>query len=133
MAFPKPKVPFPKTSEYYSKSIFSFDSKEIHPIDQIDLHKQVGEIIYSTLISSAMEKSKLQVSLSKIQPQLKMETLSSLEKDTKIKSLEDLVIKLGYDPSNFKFVKDMIKRKNVDIQALRTKLKLPTTEDPQTK
>lgn len=50
-----------------------------------------------------------------------------------IKSLEVLVIKLGYDPSNVKVFKEMIRRKNVDILALRKQLKLPTTKDPQTK
>ena len=77
-----------------------------------------------------MEKSKLQVSLSNIHSQLKMEKISSLTKDTKIKSLEDLVIKLGYDPSNVKAAEEMIKRKNANIQALRKQLKLPNTEDP---
>ena len=80
-----------------------------------------------------MEKSKLQVPLNNIYSQLKLENISSLEKGTKIKYLEGLVIKLGYDPNNVKVVEEMIKRKNVDIQALRKNLKLPTTEYHQTK
>jgi len=47
-----------------------------------------------------------------------MERMSSLAKDTRIKALEDLVIKLGYDPSNIKVAEETIKNKNVDIQAL---------------
>lgn len=41
--------------------------------------------------------------------------MSSLAKDTRIKALEDLVIKLGYDPSNIKMAKEMIKNKNANI------------------
>lgn len=42
--------------------------------------------------------------------------MSSFAKDTRIKALEDLVIKLGYDPSDIKVAKEMIKNKNFDIQ-----------------
>lgn len=58
--------------------------------------------------------------------------MSSLTKDTRIKALEYLKIKLGYDPNNVKATKDIFK-KNGDIQALRKQLKLPTTEHPQAK
>lgn len=132
MAFLEPKIQFLKTVEDYKKPRFSFDSKKIHLIDQTNLHKKAEEIIYSTLTTSTMEKYNLQVSLSNIQSQLKMEKISSLAKDTKIKYLEDLVVKLGYAPKNVKVSEEMIKRKNADIRALRKQLKLATTEDPQT-
>jgi len=81
----------------------------------------------------AMELSKLKTALSNVHSQLKMEKISSLENDNRVKSLEDLVIKIGYDPTNVKVVEDIIKKKNTDITALRKQLKLPSTEDPQTK
>lgn len=84
LAFSEPKVPTPRSAEDYKTSIFAFDTKQIHAIDQIDLHKQAGEMIYSTLTSSAMETSKLQTSLNNIHSQLKMEKMSSLAKDTKL-------------------------------------------------
>ena len=62
-----------------------------------------------------------------------MERISSLAKDTRTKALEYLVIKLGYDPSDIQVAKEMIKRKNVDIQALRKQLKLPYVDHPQAK
>lgn len=43
------------------------------------------------------------------------------------------MIKLGYDPTNVKVAEELIKNKNADITALRKQLKLPSTEDPQTK
>jgi DNA-binding transcriptional MerR regulator len=47
--------------------------------------------------------------------------------------LEELVLKIGYDPSNVKAVEEMLKKKNVDIASLRKQLKLPPTEDSQAK
>jgi hypothetical protein len=43
--------------------------------------------------------------------------------------LEELVLKIGYDPSNLKEVEEMLKKKNVDIASLRKQLKLPPMED----
>jgi hypothetical protein len=50
-----------------------------------------------------------------------------------IKTLEELVLKIGYDPSNVKAVEEMLKKKNSDIPSLRKQLKLPRTEDSQAK
>jgi len=47
--------------------------------------------------------------------------------------LEELVLKIGYDPSNVKAAEEMIKKKNADIASLRNQLKLPPTEDSQAK
>lgn len=89
--------------------------------------------MYSTLTTSKMEASKLQASINSIQSQFKLDKNSSQTKDTKIKSLEDIVIKLGYDPSNVKEVEDIFERKNVDIATPKKQLKIPSIEDPQTK
>jgi hypothetical protein len=62
-----------------------------------------------------------------------LEKISSLAKDNKIKSLEELVLKIGYDPTNVKATEELLKKKNVDITSLRKQLKLPATEDSQTK
>jgi len=50
-----------------------------------------------------------------------------------IKSLEDLVIEIGYNPTDIKAEEELIKNKNATITALKKQLKLPTTEHPQTK
>jgi hypothetical protein len=64
---------------------------------------------------------------------LKLEKISSFAKDNRIKTLEELVLKIGYDPSNVKEIKEMIKKKNADITSLRKKLKLPPTIDSRAK
>jgi len=78
-----------------------------------------------------MTTSKLQAYLNNNHSQLKLEKISSLGKDTKIKELEDLVIKLGLDTKDIKVAEEIIKIKNVDSQALRKQLQFPTTEHPQ--
>lgn len=128
IAFLESQVPTPR-----SPAVFSFDAKNVHAIDQMDMHKQTSEMIYSTLTNTAMSASKMQVTLNNVSTSLKIEKISSLAKDSGIKSLEDLVIKLGYDPQNVKAVEELINRKNAEIMALRKQLKLSTNEDPQTK
>jgi len=56
-----------------------------------------------------------------------------LSKDNRVKSLEGLMIKIGYDPTDVKAIEDIIKKKNANISALRKQLKLTSTKDPQTK
>ena len=56
-----------------------------------------------------------------------------MAKDNKIKSVKELVLNIGYKPSNVKAAEELLKKKNVDIASLRKKLKLPTTEYSQEK
>jgi ParB-like chromosome segregation protein Spo0J len=133
MAFLQAQVPHPKAVSDYKRETFEFDVKEVHPADQMDMHRQTGEMIFSTLENTSMTAAKLQVSLNNVQSQLKLEKISSLAKDNKIKSLEELVLKIGYDPSNVKAVEELLKKKNADIASLRKQLKLPATEDSQAK
>jgi hypothetical protein len=99
----------------------------------MDMHKQTGEMISHTLARVATSTAKYRTTLSNAQTQLKLEKMSSFAKDNKIKTLKELVLKIGYDPTNIKVAEEMIKKKNADIVALRKQLKLPPTEDPQTK
>jgi hypothetical protein len=133
MEFLQAKVPHPKATSVYKKTSFEFDVKEVHPTDQMDMHRKTWEMIFSTLKNTSLTAAKLQVSLNNVQSQLKLEKISSLAKDNKIKSLEELVLKIGYDPSNVKAVEELLKKKNADIAFLRKQLKLPTTEDSQVK
>ena len=94
-------------------------AKDIHPIDQIELHKQTREVVYSTLSDKAMLAHKLQNSLNNILAQLDLEKASSLVKDNRIKSLEDIVIELGHDPKDSKGIKVLMKKREEDIAANR--------------
>jgi len=55
---------------------------------------------------------------------------SSLAKDNRIKSLEEIIIELGHDPKDAKGIKTLIKKKEEDIAALRKQLKLPPSSHP---
>ena len=50
---------------------------------------------------------------------MKMDKSSLYAKDLRIKSLEELVLQVGYDPANIKAAKSLVKKKNEDIAALR--------------
>jgi hypothetical protein len=52
MAFLQAQVHHPKTTIDYKKTSFEFDVKEVHPVDQMDMHRQIGEIIFSTRSTS---------------------------------------------------------------------------------
>ena len=51
--------------------------------------------------------------------QLDLEKASSLAKDIKIKSLEEIIIELAHDPKDAKGIKELMKKKEEDIVALR--------------
>jgi hypothetical protein len=61
-------------------------------------------MVFYTLAHASTVASKLQMSMNNVQTQLKMEKISSFAKDNRIKTLEELVLKIGYDPSNVKVV-----------------------------
>jgi hypothetical protein len=99
VSFLQPTVQQPKTSADYKKTDFEVLARDVHPIDQIEFHKQAGEMIYSTLTGKAMAAQSCKDSLDNvITTQYKLEKASSQAKDNRIKSLEDLVIELGHDP-----------------------------------
>ena len=133
MAFLQAQVPDPKVITDYKRDTFEFQTKDVHLADQMGLHRQTGEMVFSTLAHASTTTSMLQVSLNNVHMQLKLEKIPSFAKDNRIKMLEELVLKIGYDPSNVKAFEEMIKKKNVDIASLRKQLKLPPTVDSQAK
>ena len=124
MDFLQAQEPDLKTITDYKRSSFEFHTKDVHPDDQMDLHRKTGQMVFSTLETTSTSTAKLQVSLSNVQTQLKLENISSFQKDNKIKTLEELILNIGYDPSNVKAVEEMIKKKNANIASLRKQFKL---------
>jgi hypothetical protein len=95
MVFLQAQVPHPKEINDYKRSTLEFDAKQVHPANQMDLHRQTGEMVFSTLAHASNTIARLQVSLNNVQTQLKLEKISSFAKDNRIKSLEELVLKIG--------------------------------------
>ncbi len=115
----KPKVPHPRTSADYIRKNLEVFSKDIHPMDQIELHKQTGEMVYATLADKAMLAHQLKESQRNTNTHLDLERMSSQAKDNRIKTLEDIIIDLGNDPKDPKCVRALMKKKEDDIAALR--------------
>ena len=70
MSLFKPKVQQPQTIADYLQTDFEVMAKDIHPLDQIELHRQTGEMIYSTLTDKAMMAQILENSLNNTTSQL---------------------------------------------------------------
>lgn len=98
----KPKVPQPQTATDYIKTNLEVLTKDIHPMDQIELHKQTGEMAYATLADKAMLAHQLKESLKNTSTQLDLEKMSSFAKDNRIKTLEEIIVDLGHDPKDAK-------------------------------
>jgi len=115
----KPKVQQPQSVVDYIRKKLEVLAKDIHLMDQIELHKQTREMVYSTLADKAMLAHQLQNSLNNTSAQLDLEKESSLAKDNRIKCFEEIIIELGHDPKDAKGIKALIKKKEEDIAALR--------------
>jgi len=59
MSYFKPKVQQPQSVADYIRTNMEVLAKDIHRIDQIELYKQTGEMVYSTLVNKAMLAHKL--------------------------------------------------------------------------
>lgn len=86
MAFIEAQTTEPKTPTDYKHTSFEFDARNVHPINQLEMHKKIGDMISSTLTSTSMILFKIQVALSNAQSQLKIENISSQSKDNMCKS-----------------------------------------------
>ena len=76
-------------------------------------------MVYSTLADKTLLAHILQNSLLNTSSQLELEKASSMAKDNRIKSLEEIIIELGHDPKDPKGIQALIKKKEEDIAALK--------------
>ena len=101
-------------------------------MDQIELHKRTGEMVYASLADKTLVNYRLQNSLNNTTAQLELERASSQAKDNRIKALEDIIIELGHDPKDVKAVQELLKLRDADMAALKKMIKIPATLHPQT-
>lgn len=60
MDFLQAQISQPRTNAHYQKQTsFEFNVKDVRPINQIEMHKQTGQMISSTLTNTPMSLSKL--------------------------------------------------------------------------
>ena len=91
-----------RTVAYYKKVDLEVPTESIHALDQIEFHKKSSKMLYSTITTKAMRVNKLKNTFINMRDQMKVDKASSYAKDLRIKSLEELVIQVGYDPANVK-------------------------------
>jgi hypothetical protein len=53
MAFLQAQVPHPKEITDYKRATMEFNTRDVHRADQMDLHRQTREMIFSTLANSS--------------------------------------------------------------------------------
>ena len=68
--------------------------------DKIQLHKQMGDIIYSDLLHAMMRVNKLQVLVDKLEVQLKHEKVENKANSIQIKKLQADLINSGNEIGN---------------------------------
>jgi len=127
-----PAVLQPQSAADYLRTNLEVLSKDIHPMDQIELHKQTGEMVYASLADKTLANFRLENSLNNTTSQLELERASSQAKDNRIKALEEIIIELGHDPKDIKAVQALLKLMDADMAALRKMVKVPATIHPQT-
>jgi len=59
----RPIMQQPQSAVDYIRTNLEVFAKDIHPMDQIELHKQIGEMVYSTLADKTLMAHRLQNSL----------------------------------------------------------------------
>lgn len=100
MSFLQPTTSAPKTVSDYKKVDLEVDTDNIHELDQIEFQRHTSEMLYSVVATKEMSDNKLQNTIINMQDQMKMDKASIYAKDLRIKALEELVLQVGYDPSN---------------------------------
>ena len=101
--------------------------------DKIDFHKQVFDVLCSNLLSSFLNKSKLEDKVSKLKDQIKREKTMSKGWKNKIKKLEVDLVAFGGKSSEKKSAKKLLEEKDKTIQSLKKQLKIPDSDHPQTR
>jgi len=122
----------PQSAVDYIRTNLEVLAKDIHLMDQIELHKQTGEMVYASLADKTLVNYRLENSLNNTAAQLELERASSQAKDNRIKALEEIIIELGHDPKDIKAVQALLKLRDADMAALRKMIKIPATLHPQT-
>ena len=99
--------------------------------DKIQLHKQIGDVIYSALLHAIMKVNKLQSLVDKMKVQLKHEKVGNKANLIQIKKLQGDVVSLGNEPGNVQETKNLLEEKDNTIQVLKKILKIPNAEHAQ--
>ena len=97
-----------KIGEDFKVENIKVNLNQLSVVDKINLHRQTKEVIYLDMLHSASKISNLQCDLEKVKGKLVQEKPENKAWRTKIKDLEENIIKLWKDSSNHNPIKDSI-------------------------
>jgi hypothetical protein len=100
--------------------------------DRINFQKQVSEVLYSDLLKSYLNKTKLESKVAKLEEQVKREKVVSKGWKVQVKKLENGLIAQGSKDKESRTTKRLLDDKDKQIESLQKKLKMSVTDHPQT-
>ena len=92
--------------------------------DKINFHKQTPEVLYSDLLISYLNKTKLENKVAKLEEQVKREKDSSKGWKVQVKKLENDMISQGSKDKETRASKNLLDDKDRQIESLQNKLKM---------
>ena len=114
--------------EQVSHIRIQMDKIGIH--DRINFHKQASKILYSDLLKSYLNKSKMESKVIKLEEKIKREKVAFKGWKTQVKKMETYVVNLGSKPNEKKSNKKLLEEKDKLIESFQKKLKGSTTDHP---
>ena len=100
--------------------------------DKVKFHKIFGEMLCNELSKNAITIDKAKKLLEKAATRLKQEKSNSRALNMQNASYKELIVKMGVDPVDITTIESLIKISQKEIQELRRKLKMPSSEHVQT-
>ena len=99
--------------------------------DKINFHNQASEILYSYLLKSYLNKSKLENKVTKLEVHIKREKVASKGWKVQVKKLEVDLVAQGSKANDNKATKKLMDEKDKQVENLQNKLKFYATYHPQ--
>ena len=116
------------TSGLFSEKVtkFKLDMSQFNVMGRVDFFKQTSANVVNVFIS----KEKLQKNFKKLESKLKTETAENKALQIKKIDLEKKIIEMNKDRGN-EVITSLLQEKDIEIQALKNKLKIPHDADVQ--
>ena len=81
------------------------DAESSHELDQIEFHRHTSEMLYSKVVDKTRSATQMQNTILNMKTQMKLDKASLHAKDLRIKSLEDLVLQIGWIHQIYRLLK----------------------------
>lgn len=110
---------------------FKLNISQFSVLDRVGFFKQTSELICSDLINVSVSKENIKRDFRKLESKLKTKTAEKKSLQIKKTQLEKNILECNKDPSNQE-ITSLMQEKDIEIQALKKKLKMPHETHVQT-